>query len=212
MTRPASVSLNVLLANLIILLAAAPAAAGKYNPTLSIGDDAPAWTNLPGVDGKRHSLADLKEKDLVVVVFTCNSCDVATEYEDRILDFTRRYCDPEGRVAMVAINVNLIEEDSLPQMKKRAESRGFPFPYLFDETQQIARDYGAVFTPEFFVLDKERRIAYMGGMDDASDAKFVEQRYLAPAIEALLEGKQPVVTETVAIGCTVRYSRRRSPR
>ncbi|MEX0867758.1 MAG: thioredoxin family protein [Pirellulales bacterium] len=197
---------------LALLLAATPVAAGKYNPKLDIGDVASAWTNLPGVDGKPHSLADLKHKDLVVLVFTCNSCDVAAEYEDRILDFARRYCGAEDRVALVAINVNLSEADSLPNMKQRAEDKEFPFPYLFDETQQIAREYGAVFTPEFFVLDKDRRIAYMGGMDDASNAKLVKHRYLVAAVEALLAGKQPTVEETPAIGCTVKYSRRQPRR
>ena len=109
----------------------------------------------------------------------------------------------------MAINVNKIEEDSLPRMKERADSKGFAFPYLFDETQKIAKDYGTTFTPEFFVLDRDRKIAYMGGMDDNSNPAEVKANYLDPAIAAALEGKKPATAETVARGCMVRYARDR---
>lgn len=185
------------------------AVAGEYNPTLSIGDAAPAWEKLPGVDGKTLSLADLKGKDVVVLVFTCNSCPFAVDYEDRLVAFAKKYCTPEGKVALVAVNVNQIDEDSLPKMKERAEKKGFTFPYLFDETQQIAKDYGATFTPEFFVLDRERKIVYMGAMDDQTDPAKVTARYVETAVEAVLGGKAIEVKETVARGCLVRYARKR---
>lgn len=184
------------------------ALAGEFNETLSPGDAAPAWENLPGVDGQRHSLADL-DAEVVVVVFTCNSCPVAADYEDRIIAMAKKYGGAEGKAAFVAINVNRIPEDSLPKMKERAEQQGFPFPYLFDESQNIAKAYGAAFTPEFFVLDKNRRVAYMGGMDDSSDPKRVKTRYLEPAIEAVLAGEKPETAETVARGCRIRYVRKR---
>ena len=194
---------------LLLLLLAWPAVAGEYNPTLNIGDAAPAWTNLPGTDGKQHSLADFKDKEVVVVVFTCNSCPVATDYEDRIIALAKKYAGPGGRAGLLAINVNKIEEDSLPRMKERAEAKGFNFPYLFDETQKIARDYGATFTPEFFVLDRQRKIAYMGGMDDNSNPVEVKANYLDPAIDTVLAGMKPATAETVARGCMVRYARER---
>ncbi len=155
---------------MVCLLAASPAVAlaGKYNAVLDIGVAAPAWSDLEGVDGQRHSLADFENKDLVVVVFTCNSCPVATDYEDRILEFSKKYAGPDDRVGLVAINVNLVPEDSLEEMKKRAEAKGFDFPYLFDPSQAIGKAFGAAFTPEFFVLDRERKVIYMGGMDDSS--------------------------------------------
>src|SRR5947209_596101 len=131
---------------------AASAPAGQFNKKLSAGDAAPAWKDLPGTDGKKHSLADLKDKDVVVVVFTCNSCPVAEAYEDRLIDFTRKHAAAESKVALVAINVNTVPEDRLDRMKERARAKGFPFPYLYDESQQTARDYGASYTPEFFVL------------------------------------------------------------
>ncbi len=112
-----------------------PTLAGKYNATLNIGDAAPTWTDLEGVDGKRHSLADLADKEVVVVVFTCNSCPVATDYEDRIIAFVKKHAGPESKVALVALCVNKIAEDRLPKMRERAESKGFNFQYLYDETQ-----------------------------------------------------------------------------
>lgn len=182
--------------------------AGEYNPTLSIGDAAPAWEKLPGVDDKEYSLADLADKELVVVAFTCNSCPVAADYEDRILALAKKY-EADERVAVVAINPNTIPEDRLPKMKERAEQKRFTFPYLHDAKQATAKAYGATFTPEFFLLDRHRKIAYMGAMDDSSNASTVKSNYLEPAIEALLAGKSPETTETVAIGCRVRYERRR---
>ena len=183
--------------------------AGKYNAVLNIGDQAPAWTDLEGVDGKRHSLANLAGKDVVVVVFTCNSCPVATDYEDRIIAFSKKFAGKVGQVGLVAINVNKVAEDRLPKMKQRAESKQFDFPYLYDESQQIGRAFGAGFTPEFFVLDRQRRVVYMGGMDDSSQAAAVKHNYLDPAVEAALAGTAPATAETPAIGCRVRYARER---
>jgi peroxiredoxin len=112
-------------------------------------------------------------------------------------------------VAVVAVNVNRVPEDSLEKMKVRAKEHEFNFPYFFDETQQIAKDYGATFTPEFFVLDKDRKIAYMGALDDASDAGKVKVRYVEDALDALLKGEKPKTTETLGRGCLVRYVKER---
>jgi len=199
--------------------------AGKYNDVLSIGDKAPEWKDLPDVvSGKKHSLADLEDVPVVVVVFTCNSCPVATDYEDRILKFAEKYGvgtrgnDPRAiklaaghsKVAFVAINVNKVKDDLPPEMKKRAEKKNYAFPYLFDETQEIARKFGANFTPEFFVLDRERRVVYMGAMDDNSNPAKVTASYLELAVEAALAGERPTITETsAAAGCRIRYARRR---
>ncbi len=191
----------------VVSLLAAPVRAGKYNPVLDIGDDAPAWTALPGVDGKKHSLAALKNKEVVVLVFTCNSCPYAVDYESRLIAFAKKYAD--GNVALVAVNVNKVEQDSLPAMKKRAKMQKFNFAYLYDETQKIAHDYGATYTPEFFVLNKQRKIAYMGAMDDNPNIAKVTKLHLETVVEALLDGKTPEVTETAAVGCLVRYERRR---
>lgn len=186
--------------------------AGEYNPVLDYGSEAPAWKKLPGIDGKTHSLADLKEKDFVVMFFTCNSCDYAREYEDRVIALGKKYAGKESDTAVVAINVNRIDEDALPAMKARAKERGFPFSYLYDESQEIAKQYGAIRTPEFFVLDKQRRIAYMGALDDSTDAKKVKVNHVEQALAALRNGEKPPVVETVAIGCRIRFERTRRKR
>lgn len=179
---------------------------GEFNKTLSIGDTAPAWNDLPGVDGERHSLADLPETKTVVVVFTCNSCPVAVKYEQRIIELAKRHADD---VAVVAINVNRVEEDSLPKMKERAEQEQFPFAYLYDESQQIAKDFGATGTPEFFLLTPERKVAYMGAMDDHDNPDKVTKHHLEDALQAVLSGRQPEVGETYAQGCRIRFARER---
>jgi peroxiredoxin len=186
---------------------AVAAAGGEYNPTLNIGDAAPVWADLPGVDDRRHSLADLAERKVVVVVFTCNSCPYAVDHEDRLLEFARKY---QGQsVALVAINVNKVADDLLPAMKDRARAKNFSFPYLFDETQAIARKYGATYTPEFFAMDQSRRIIYMGAMDDSPDGKNVKVRYLEQAVDAALKDSVAPVAETIAVGCQIRYERQR---
>ncbi len=146
---------------------------------------------------------------MVVVVFTCNSCPYAVDYEERINQLAEKYQGEASRVSVVAINVNTIEADQLPAMKKRAEQRQFKFPYLYDESQKIAKAYGAVRTPEFFVLNKERRIVYMGAMDDNTKADQVKTKHLEDAINATLNGQPIATTETPPVGCAIRYVRPR---
>jgi peroxiredoxin len=181
---------------------------GKFNKKIKVGDAAPTYTSLPGTDGKSHALADLKGKDVVVVVITCNHCPVAVAYEDRILDFAKKYtAAPNSKVALVAINVNNSEADGLPKMKERAKAKGFTFPYLHDESQKIGRQLGATVTPEFFVLDKERKVVYMGAMDDNMNPSKVKTNYLEPAVGAALKGQTPAVSETRGFGCGIQYQR-----
>jgi len=192
-----------------LLLVPALARSGEFNKKLSVGDPAPTWTDLPGTDGKKHSLSDLKDKSVIVVVFTCNSCPVAESYEDRIIEFAKKYAAVDSKVTVIAVNVNTIEEDRLPKMQERAKEKGFPFLYLFDETQRIARDFGAVYTPEFFVIDKDRKIAYMGAMDEKGPPAAAGKSFLADAVEAVLAGKKFTTSETLARGCRIRYDRKR---
>ncbi|MBX9624531.1 MAG: redoxin family protein [Gemmataceae bacterium] len=204
MTRLAFAALAALLA------LAAPAGAGKFNKVLSPGDAAPAWEGLAGADGKTHALADLKDKDVVVVVFTCNSCPVAVAYEDRLVAFAKRHAGPDAKVGLVAVNVNTGKDDALPAMTKRAEKKGFPFPYLYDPTQEIARKYGAQFTPEFVVLDKDRKVVYLGAMDDKAPPGEAKLKHLEAAVAAALAGKKPETTETsAAAGCGIKFNRKK---
>jgi peroxiredoxin len=204
MRRFASLLALPLVAALVSPTAAGP---GKYNKVLGVGDKAPAWENLEGTDGKKHSLADLKDKDVVVVVFTCNSCPVAAGYEDRIIAFAEKYAGADAKVALVAINVNTAKDDALPAMKARAEKRKFNFAYLYDPTQEIAKKYGAVFTPEFFVLDKDRKVLYTGAMDDKSPPGEPKATYLESAVKAALAGKAAETAETsAAAGCRIKFN------
>lgn len=186
-----------------------PVRAGEFNEVLSIGDAAPAWNGLPGTDGKSHSLADYKDKAAVVLVFTCASCPMAVDYEDRINDLAKKLGGPNGKVAVVAVCVNRVKGDSLAELTERAKQREFAFDYLHDESQKIAKDYGAIFTPEFYVLGRDRKLVYMGAFDDKTDAALVQKRHVEAAITAVLKGELPVVKETIARGCRVRYVRER---
>lgn len=193
----------------LAVIVAATAAAGTFNPDRDIGDVVPAWTKLPGTDGQLHSWADVADRDAVVVVFTCNSCPYAVDYEDRVNDLARRAAAPGSRFAVVAVNSNLVPADTPAAMKERSTARGFRFPYLHDASQTIARGFGAVRTPEFFVLDRGRRIVYMGALDDATDAAKVTRHYVDDALAAHLAGRAPEVTETAPVGCSIRFVRRR---
>lgn len=202
----------VVLGVLQLLVTPTSLVAGKYNPILKIGDKAPDWPELPGVDGKQYALKDFKQ-EVLVVVFTCNSCPYAVAYEDRLIDFVKRRCTKkDAKVALVAINVNKVKADLLPAMKEKAEKKKFRFPYVFDESQKTAKEYGATYTPEFFVLDRDRKIVYMGAMDDSDDPKKAKRKYVELAVDATLAKTPPEVAETVAVGCTIRWERSRRRR
>lgn len=181
--------------------------AGGYNEVLKPGDPAPAWKDLPGTDGKRHSMADLADKEVLVVVFTCCSCPVAEDYEDRIAAFVAKHAGPNAKTGLVAINVNAVPEDSLPKMKERALLKKFSYPFLYDESQKIAKLYGANYTPEFFVLNKERKVIYSGALDDRDNPKLATKTFLDDAVTAALAGITPAVQETLARGCRIRWAR-----
>lgn len=185
--------------------------AGTYNPDRAIGDAVPAWSGLPGVDGKEHGWDEVANRDFVVVVFTCNSCPYAVDYEQRINALATKHAGPESRVAVVAINANTIPEDSLAAMTKRAEAEGFVFSYLFDASQEVPKSFGALRTPEVFLLNTQRQILYMGAIDDNTDAAKVGVRYLEDALEAALSGREITVAETPPVGCLIRFKRQRRP-
>lgn len=172
---------------------------------LAVGDKAPQWEGLMGVDDKSLSLADLEDVDVIVQVFTCNGCPVAKAYEDRLVEFQKAYEDKGVRV--VAINVNNGERDELPAMKERAEEKEFNFAYLDDPSQESARQYGARVTPHVFVLDKNRKLAYVGAFDDNQDADKVEAHFVRDAVDALLADRAPEVTESKAFGCGIHWEK-----
>jgi peroxiredoxin len=156
------------------------------------------WSDLPGVDGKSHSMSDLKGKDVIVVAITRNRCPMAVAYFERMNAFAA-----SGRAAFVAINVQ--DDDDLDGMRQVAKERGFKFPYLRDETQEVGHRLGATCTPEFFVLNKEREVVYRGAWDDGRPVGKVKERYVEEAVTAALAGKKPAVSETKAPGCSISY-------
>ena len=175
--------------------------------TLQIGQKAPDF-NLPGVDGKDYSLASFKDAKLLVVVFSCNHCPYVVGSEDRMVKFFADYA-PRG-VAMVAINSNETQGhpgDSFDNMKARAKEKGFKFAYVRDDSQEIARAYGALRTPHFYLFDQDRKLRYTGRMDDNPRNPGQEKTHeLRDAVDALLAGKKPPVELTNPIGCNVKWN------
>ena len=183
---------------------------GKYNMVLSPGDTAPDWKDVPGIDGKKHSLADFKDKDVLVVVFTCNSCDYARDVEDRLAALGKKF-EKDGKCALVAVcpSPAKVEEDAAEELVKKAKEKGFNFPYLLDPAQKIVKDFGAARTPEFFVFNKDRKLVYQGNFDDSPEGKKITKHFVEDAVAAALAGKRAAVEETAPIGCMVRYIRMR---
>jgi peroxiredoxin len=173
---------------------------------LKTGDKAIPF-NLPGVDDREHSLEEYTGKDAVVVIFSCNHCPYAQAWENRIIQIQAEYGN-KG-VQLVTINANdasKYPDDSFPKMKERAREKKFNFPYLHDETQQVARAYGAERTPEVFLFDKSLNLKYHGAVDDNyDDPKAVKTHYLRNALDAVLGGKLVPVAETKPVGCTVKW-------
>ncbi len=193
---------SLVVAATAVLFSAACGSAAK----VEVGQKAPEWSGVIGVDDQTHSLADYKKAKLVVLVFTCNHCPVAQVYEDRLIALQKDYASKGAQVVAVSVNsVKVQPQDSFDLMKKRAEEKEFPFPYLYDPTQQMGRDYGAAVTPQVFVLDKERNIAYMGGIDDNNNAGEVKEHWLRDALDELLAGKPAAKAETKARGCSIKW-------
>lgn len=179
------------------------ATGAKFNRVVDIEQQAPEWNDLPGVDGKRHGLAELRDAKLVVVIFLRNHCPIAQGYAGRIREFVEKYRDQ--KVMVVGINVSDEPGEDLEQMKTHAAEHKFPFLYLRDASQKVGKAYGATNTPHVFVLDSQRHIAYMGAIDDHNKAEKVSERFLEDAVQALLAGQDVDVTETLQRGCQILY-------
>jgi len=186
----------------LFLFAALTSSAVAKGSTIELGAKAPVWEALKGTDGKEHSFAELQDAQVVVLVFTCNNCPVAQSYEKRLATLAETYRDKS--VAMVAINANKTED--IKEMAAYAKERQFPYWYLHDATQEVAKSYGASRTPEVFLLSKDRKVAYMGAIDDDTQLTGQPtQQYLRDAIDAVLADEEPPKTKTRAIGCAIRW-------
>ena len=176
--------------------------------TLKIGSPAPDF-NLHGIDGKNYSLNSFKDKKAVIIIFSCNHCPYVQAYEGRIKQIKAEYED--RGVAVVAINSNEdadYPEDSFENMKQRAKEQKFNFPYLRDEDQSVAHDFDATHTPEIFLFDEKRKLAFHGKIDDNwQEPNKVQNHYLKNALDELLAAKEISVPETFTIGCTIKWKK-----
>jgi len=198
---------KVLLSLVVISAIAIPAVAGKFNKKVSVGDKAPTFSGLPAIfNGEETSvsLPDLKD-DVVVLVFVANHCPVVVAYEDRLIDFTNDYKDKGVRV--VGISVSTMDQDKLPGIKNYMKEHKSSYIYAYDETQAVGKAYGATNTPQFFVLDKERKIRYTGAMDNSQAEGKVSKTYLRDAVDAVLKNQSIAVDETRAVGCGIGYKK-----
>ena len=163
--------------------------------------------SLKGVDGKTYGVKNFVDKKAVVVIFSCNHCPYVQAYETRMVQLQQDYL-PRG-VTLVAINSNDetgYPEDDFPNMVKRAKERNFNFPYLRDESQNVARQYGAICTPHCFAFDNNRKLEYKGRIDDNwRNPEEVKVRDLRAALDAILAGKTPAVQETRPYGCSIKW-------
>ena len=173
-----------------------------------IGDIATDF-KLENVDGKMVSLSDYKEARGYIVIFTCNTCPYAQAYEERIVELDKKYAAKGFPViAIMPNNPNVQPGDNMEAMKSNAKQKGFTFPYLMDEGQKIYPQYGATKTPHVYILQKTKKgneVKYIGAIDDNfQDANAVKTKYVENAVDTLLSGKEIKVTETRALGCTIK--------
>ncbi len=174
--------------------------------TLELGQQAPDF-DLPGTDGKNHALADFADAKILIVVFTCNHCPYVIGSENRMVALHADYAS-KG-VAMIGIASNETENhptDSMEHMIERAKEKGFTWPYVHDESQEVALAYGALRTPHYYVFDADRKLRYIGRMDDnpKDDGKQTTHE-LRDALDALLAGDEPPTAVTNPIGCNVKW-------
>ena len=178
---------------------------------LKVGDQAMDF-NLKNIDGKMVSLSGNNEVKGYILIFTCNTCPYSVAYEDRIISLHEKYASKGFPVVAVQPNdAQRSPGDSFEKMQKRAKEKGFTFPYLIDETQEVTRTYGATNTPHVYVLNRESGdnfvIEYIGAIDNNSrNAAAADQHYVEDAVDNLLKGKSIGTTKTKAIGCTIKWA------
>tara|TARA_B100001113_G_scaffold60814_1_gene46223 strand:- start:2053 stop:2598 length:546 start_codon:yes stop_codon:yes gene_type:complete len=171
---------------------------------VSLGSVAPFF-NLPNTDGTNVSTEDLN-KELLVVIFTCNHCPYAKAVENRLIDLANKY---KSKVNFVLISSNDVENypaDSPEKMAEQAKNKNYPFPYLFDETQEVAKAYSAVCTPDIFMYDGERKLRYRGRLDDNwKEPENVTREELKMAIDSTLNDQKIEFTQVPSMGCNIKW-------
>jgi len=173
--------------------------------SLAAHASAPDFT-LPGVDGRSHSLADYAEAEVLVLVQSCNHCPYVLAWEGRINQLQTDYADRGVTIVAVCSNdATTHPADSFDAMVEHARDASYVVDYLHDKDQSLARALGSERTPEVFVFDADRRLRYHGAVDDDRDEHAASRHYLRDALDAVLEGRDPPVTETPPVGCTVKW-------
>jgi peroxiredoxin len=181
----------------------------SFSGGYTVGETVKSFT-LKNVDGKMVSLDDYKKQKGVIVIFTCNHCPFAKLYEERIMNLDKAFASKGFPVVAISPNdPTIVPDDSYDNMVTRAKEKNYSFPYLLDETQHVAKDFGAQRTPHVFLLSndgKNFKMEYIGAIDDnADDANATTKKYVASAIDELLAGKKVSVTSTKAIGCGIKW-------
>jgi peroxiredoxin len=191
----------------VLIFTSSSIGAGPYKA----GDIATDF-NLKNVDGSMVSLSQFESAKGFIVVFSCNTCPVVKQYEDRIIKLHNEFSDKGYPV--VAINSNdrnVSPGDSFEEMKNVSKSKGYDFKYLYDESQNVAKEYGATNTPHVYVLTKtdgKLKVSYVGAIDNnADDASKADKKYVADAVTRLLKGEQISVAGTKAVGCGIKWKK-----
>ena len=187
----------------LMLVCAVMLAASPVKKGYEVGDKATDF-KLKNVDGKMVSLADFKEAKGFIVIFDCNTCPYSKAYNQRIIDLNEKYAAKGFHV--ITINANEGSGDSYDEMVRIANKKKYKFPYLYDESQAIAKAYGATNTPHVFVLNQQLKVSYIGAIDNnARNAASATKKYVEDAVDALLAGKSVPVTKTKAVGCGIKW-------
>jgi peroxiredoxin len=180
---------------------------------LPLGTKAPDFS-LVNVDGRTVSLADFDGAPALLVIFMCNHCPFVKHLAGALATFTHEYM--KKGAAIVGINSNDVSSfpaDSPEQMVREAEEQGYPFPYLYDDTQAIAKAYRAACTPDFFLFDRDRRLVYRGQFDSSRPDTGVPitGADMRAALDAVLAGKKPSDLQTPRIGCNIKWKTGNEP-
>ena len=173
-----------------------------------LGTPAPDFS-LKGVDGKTYSPASFTGKKVLIVMFICNHCPYVKSVEDRIIQLQRDYASKSVQLVGICANDPTDYPDDYPEnLRKRWQAKDYRFPYLVDETQDVARAYRAVCTPDIFVFDSERKLAYHGQLDNKwQDAAKVTRHDLREAVDLLLAGKRPSSDQIPSMGCSIKWKK-----
>lgn len=177
-----------------------------YTPPGELGSICPNF-QLPGTDGNLYGLKDFKGSKALLVMFICNHCPYVQAVEDRLVLLSRELLAKGAQIVAISSNDTVkYPADSFENMKKRVIEKKYPFPYLFDETQKVAKEFGAVCTPDFFVYDENLTLAYRGRLDDSwKNPAEVSRQELRHAILELLAGREAPLSQYPSMGCSIKW-------